>query len=799
METTISTNKKEGFLRKLPFFASVFLAFLAPLFFIPTSSFPFMAGKMMLFWVVVALLVLAWIFEKIKEKKIIFSKNLLVISAFLVPLVYLVSALLSGTLMKSLVGTGFETDVFLVFASLFALMFLVAKAFDKKQVIVFYTALLLGGTLMAFIHILRIFLGADFLSFGILTSPVSNLIGSWNDLGVFFTMILLLSSLASDYLMKDKTSKIISIFAVLVSLFFVMLVNSRFLWVSLIVVTSFVLLFSVLKERGFFDFNLKKLFQRATTYIFLVSLIFAIFQTQIGHLLPNLAGTPNIEVRPTIGGTFEVAKNTATQNLMFGTGPNSFEKQWRLYKPLGVNITEFWNTDFSYGSSLVLTSLVSLGVFGFLAWLLFLASVLFYSFKLVYKKREDSVDKFMALSVASLALFGTLTLLFYTPGLTILILIVLIFGILLAQLKQNSLIKVKEISFSGSKMKSFFVALFLVLALVFVGTFSYFFTKKAQAAVYFNQAIKALNSEGGFNQGYQLLGKTIETQPNDFYFRNLTSLNLAQLQRLFSQEELSQEELQEQFQQIFEASVGSAQRALQLDAGNYLNWLSLAEVYGTVVPLKIEGSYEAAVDAYQKAQILNPTNPMLSLSLANLEIANGDTEKAKEYIQESVQLKQNYSNAYFLLSQLNLSEGNTEEAIQVIEQLATVSPYDPEAFFQLGAFKYEQKDYENARAYLERSVMLSPYYSDAKYLLGLTYNAAGEKEKAVGQFQDLKFLNPEAENIDKILSNIQDGLDPFAGFEQQTNSQQQEEVPQEENTEETNEEEISNDEEEVVE
>ena len=137
-------------------------------------------------------------------------------------------------------------------------------------------------------------------------------------------------------------------------------------------------------------------------------------------------------------------------------------------------------------------------------------------------------------------------------------------------------------------------------------------------------------------------------------------------------------------------------------------------------------------------------------------------------------MKNNYTEAYYMLSQLELNEGNKDTAVEIIEALATVSPNDPQVFLQLGVFKYEDKDYENAQNFLERAVTLNPYFSDAKYLLGLTYGFRGEKDKAEGQFQDLKILNPEDENIETILENIKAGRDPFFGF--QTENQPTQEV-----------------------
>ena len=268
--------------------------------------------------------------------------------------------------------------------------------------------------------------------------------------------------------------------------------------------------------------------------------------------------------------------------------------------------------------------------------------------------------------------------------------------------------------------------------------------------------------------------------PVDLYFRSLTDLNLIQLRNVLNQKDVTDEVLREQFQEVFSASINSAQRAVQIAPKNYLNLLTLAKVYGSVVPLQIEGTYEKSLEIYLEAIKLNSTNPLLVLNLANLEIANGDLEKAKKYTEVAIQMKNNYSDAYYLLSQLKFNEGNTEEAVKVIESLSLVTPNDPEVFLQLGVFNYEKANYERAKSFLERAVVLSPYYSNAKYLLGLTYDFIGEKDKAVGQFNDLKILNPNNENVEIILKNIESGRNPFYGFEQ---PQQISEIIQEESSE----------------
>ncbi|MBU4536547.1 tetratricopeptide repeat protein [Patescibacteria group bacterium] len=782
MDTTIYENKT-SFFKKIPFVIGVVLSFLLPIFIIPMNTYSFALGKNVILFLAIALLFLFWVIERIKNKDFYLSKNILVISAYLVPISYLLSALFSGSIVAGLIGYGFETSTFAFVGSLFVLMFLIARAFNSKQKVLYlYVGLILSAVIMAIVHILRLFLGVDFLSLGLLNSTTSNLIGSWNEFGLFFGLIALISLIANEYLGKDNITKILSSILLVVSLLFIWLVNFNLVWVFLMLASLFLIIYNLFfNKRQEEPVNYSKLYKTPAPYVFVITLLFVFLQGTIGGILPSMFGISNLEVRPTITSTLDIAKSTLATDPLLGVGPSKFVNQWVAYKPQGVNNTEFWNTDFNTGAGFILSSLTTVGLLGFISWVLFIFSFIYLGFKLLKKSKNNQMDHFVVLSLFLSAVYLILFLIFYIPGIVILGLTFLILGVLLSFFNQDNLVKTKRISLGHSKIKTISI---IVIMIVFLGVNvfgGFLFSKKALASVQFNQGVLAINVDQDFAKGYELIIGAINKYPNDFYYRNLTDLNLMQLQNIFNQKDISQEDLQKQFQEVFAATVGSAQKAVQLDINNYQNWVNLAKVYGTVVPLKLEGSYDSALQAYSEAIRLNPSNPLLVLNLANLEIANEDMEKAREYIGVSIQMKNNYSDAYYLLSQIELSAGDKEKAIQIIEALANVSPNDPQVFLQLGAFNYEEKDYKRAQAFLERAVILNPYYSDAKYLLGLTYDVIGEKEKAVGQFSDLKILNPNDKNIDAILKNIEEGRDPFYGFEQQTQAPAEEVIIEENN------------------
>ncbi|MCK5022025.1 MAG: tetratricopeptide repeat protein [Candidatus Pacebacteria bacterium] len=779
MESENNSNKihllTNSLSKKISFFVVIGLALLLPIFVIPSIFFPFLTGKAVILCLAIYILFTIAIIERIKNKYLNVSKNILIIFAGLVPLSYLFSALFSGSIMNEIMGINFETNTFVFILGLFLLMFFVSQFFSpKKDILPLYGVLLTSTFIMMIFHTLRLIFGPNFLSFGgMLNNPTSNLLGTWNELGIFFGLITILSLITAEFLGKNRILKITSYITLTLSLFFVALVNFSLVWISIAGLSLLLIIYKLFinKPKSGLSFNKKRL-PIISLIVFSLALLFFFTKGSIGSYLPSFFEISNVEVRPTISSTIDIAKTTLAKDPIFGVGPTKFVNQWVINKPIGVNNTQFWNVDFNYGTSFLLTSLTTIGLFGFLSWILFIGTIIFLGLKLLKISQKDTFDHYIALSIFSITLYLLIFLMFYIPGVAILGLTFLFLGILLSLLYQERLVRVKKISLKKNKLtKILFIVIMSAISAVIIAN-GYLFVRKTLATIQFQKSLISLNNENNIQKSFEYINKALGNFKNDLYYRALTELNLIQLQAIFNQTDVSQEVLQQQFQITLEQSILGAQSAVDYSPDNYQNWATLAKVYGSVVPLKLEGFYGASNQAYTQAIKLNPNNPLLALNLANLEIGNEDTEKAKEYIKIAIQMKNNYSDAYYLLTQLELNEGNNENALQIIGTLANVTPNDPQVFLQLGSLNYNLKNYENSKAFLERAVTLNPYFADAKYLLGLNYDILGEKTKAVGQFEDLKILIPDNTDIAIILDNIKSGREPFY------NPQQQIEIPE---------------------
>jgi len=163
--------------------------------------------------------------------------------------------------------------------------------------------------------------------------------------------------------------------------------------------------------------------------------------------------------------------------------------------------------------------------------------------------------------------------------------------------------------------------------------------------------------------------------------------------------------------------------------------------------------------------------------MAELEVINGDTQTAREYIREALEKKNNYTAAVFLLAQIQINENQIPEAIQSVESATLLEPNNPAIFFQLGLLKYNQEDIEGAISSLEKALSINNVYANARYFLGLSYSKVGRTDDAIYQFEEIEKTNPDNEEVKLVLENLRSGSDPLEGFETESDTEERDGPP----------------------
>jgi len=762
-------NKQNSSLFSLDTISSGLLVaaiFLLPVFFLPTHVIPIDLAKGSLLSILVSASVLLWLIARLREGVLHIPKSLILFSAVGVTAVFLVSSLFSPAVKISLLGLGHETGTFIVFLVLFLLMFLSSVFFQNMDKVLYaYSALVLSALVLALYQGARLIFGIDFLSFNTFTSSVSNLFGKYNDLALFFGLMAVFSLVTLQLLTLRGSMKTVLHALLLISLFFLALTNFSLAWILVGIFSVVVLVYGLSFERRRAE-ETSDVPVRVNHIPFtplavaIVSLLF-LLPGNLGNVLSASLDISHLEVRPSWGATIEIASRSLSSNPVFGSGPNRFEQEWFSLKPDGINNTLFWDTEFSFGIGMIPTFATTLGIAGILAWVLFLLSFLYTGVKALINPHKDRIINYFIFSSFLGALYLWIVTVFYVPNIVNLSFAFLFTGIFVAMLIKGGSAKNYRVSAVDNPKIGFIIVLLLIVMIVSSAVLEYFFVQRLLSGITFNKAIATFNVNGDINSAESSMLRATELYEYDTYLRALSELQTVRLRNILSTTDASEDVLRAQFQGTLGEAIAYARRATEKDATNYLNWVSLGNVYASVVSLNIEGAYDNALASYDKALERNPKSPALYLILARLEVAHGDIEKARTHIEESLALKQDYAQAIFFLSQIEANEGNIKAAIESTERASLIAPNDIGVFFQLGFLKYKDENYSGAIVALERAVTLNPVYANAKYFLGLSYDQVGRRNDAIAQFEDIEQLNPENSEVKKILGNLRGDREAF--------------------------------------
>lgn len=768
-------QKEEPLLRyAYVIFAAV--ALLLPVFFIPAMSLALAKAAFAFVGVFSAALVLA--IASFRAKTVSYPKSFLFFVVWLLPAVALVSALFSGR-PGAFFGEGFELDTVFVLSLLAAAFTLAALLFDaRKKILTFYGIFLLLGIALALFQIARLILGADVLSLGTLAGPLGNLLGKWNDLGIFFGLLAVLSLVLLEGL-PQRLFRGISFAALLLSLFFLSLVNFSALWVLL----GGFALFLLLRRAP----PLRRLLARAglagESSPFPVAPLLTLLLAAL-LLFPNLGaanrlnvffGTSQLEARPSLGSTLRVAAEIyAKGDSLLGSGPNTFSSSWLLYRPADVTLTPFWNVDFATGFGYIPTAFATGGILGGLLW-----AALFVSFIVEGLNALRGISSETGRLLAQLNFFGALflffTLFFYTPSLPLLVLFFVFLGITLALSRLHGARPFGEVPFGFTKNSAVGTTALLLLAAISVGGLYMSLTRIAGAS--FAQAAASARARGDVPSALLRIGAAKTLAPTDRVYRLAVDIDVAALAKTASDTTLPLDRARAQFQKELNAAIADAAKATEANPHHYANFLSRGSLYAELVPLKIAGAYENARDNYQKAAELNPQNPAIPLVLARLELLNGNEQGANDYVAKSLALKGNFTEAVYFLSQLEIAKGNTAAAIEATEGALALRGNDPTLFFQLGFLRYGAKKYQGAAEAFERALLLSPSYANARYFLGLSFYELSRRRDALAQFEELARTNPDNEEVKSIIANLSKGRAPFAPPNEQVSPEKRKAPP----------------------
>ncbi|MBI5645096.1 tetratricopeptide repeat protein [Candidatus Kaiserbacteria bacterium] len=744
-------------LDSIAFWTLVALTGFIPFFFIPLPWITIIQSKVLLLSIAFTIAVIAFFIARSLEREVrIPAQAALYVAAFL-PVAYALSALVNGFHSVSLVGSGVEADTLAVIGLSFGTLLLFAAVHRRDERLASYTLLsfTLGIFVLECIELVHIAL-PTFSFGGVIALMSGNAFGSLHEYSMILGLGLMIGIL---YVRRGPFPQwfnacLYAFLALTTSL--IALASFTDVWIALSTISALVLLEELWRRKSLPDRHFWKR-EMLLIALIVVSILMIFGSNILTSYLPGRIRISQAEVRPSWIGTLSIAPDSLAGlvSSVFGTGPNTFARVWGLRKPVDVNQTPFWDTSFESGVATIPTSLITVGILGFLAWLAFL-SVSLWSLRNALISSWDGRGRAIVLPLSSIIAYLIFFHVFYAPGSVMMSILFLMLGLLIAYCTDQA----HRVGLPGSPydFRAWGMVGVVTLAACALVIASLGIVRVTTAHTLINRAALIYNTTSDFDRAAQSVATSLRIYGNnDRAHRAAVQIGLLQLQRLVANADPNKADARAQLQATLQNTITHGLQAVSIGSSDYQNWLELAALYTQLAGANIEGAYDRAREAYSRAHEENPTSPIPLYHLAQLEVLNGNSDQAIEYLVAALRLKSDFAPAHYLASQIYVSKGDLKIALQAAASAAQAASGESEAWYNLGAVAFTAGEYSVARDALERALSFQPRFANAMYVLGLAYDTLGARQDAIRVFEALDSLDPGHAEVQKILSNLRSG------------------------------------------
>ena len=738
---------------------SLYLAiFLIPIFFLPFAQSVLGYPKQILLLFLVFLSLIGWLGKQLIQGKIILKENkLLYFILLLILFLFFFSTVFSLWPAASFWGWPLSTaDNFFALFSFLLLVFLFVNTFQTEREVFFAVLLLLISGAIAGLFLLFQLYGVFILPFDFSQTFSFNTLGSVYQAAIFLAILLPIS-----LVLAFRIKKPIFWLILLILLGLIILIDFNHAWI--------VLLLGILTLA---IFGLTGKIRAGLTAFLMALLVLSIFFLFFPLRFAGFPVLP-LQVSPGLVSEIGILKAVYTEgikNTLLGSGPGTFIFDYSQYRSPLLNLTLFWGTRFSSGSSEFLDWFITKGLFGGISLLFFLGLIIYFSIKGLTSQPSNRLGDEMRLGflASAIALVGVGFLSPFNFSLWFL------FWVIVAGLLFYNL-KTREINLDSQFRRAVFSA--IILAIIILGLVLLLFQgQKYLAEVNYDKGIK-FSQQGDIDRAINFTQRaSLFNHSVDIYWRDLAQLYLAKANLIAQDQELTAEQKRRLTQENIASGVQSLNQAITLIPFNVANWNVRGFFYRNLIGIPEAG--EIALESYRRATELEPASPfaygekgrvyiLLAQNFAQRgedEVSKQNLDLAIENLKKAIELKPDYASSHYLLAIAFDQKGKIDEAISKFEEAKVLAPQDVGMAFQLGLLYWRKEEVEKAQNEFEMALNLAPNYSNARYMLGLAYDKRGEKEKAIEEFKKVFELNPENEEVKKILENLERGLPALEGI-----------------------------------
>ncbi|MDO8575117.1 MAG: tetratricopeptide repeat protein [bacterium] len=709
------------------------------------------------------LTIIPWSINKLFKKTLNIPLNTITYSLFGIIVISLISVFVSGDINKSIFGYGVETITggFIWILSIFVILASSILS-NKKSLSVVYKTLGILSIIFIIFNFVSIFWGV----FG----KVINFAGLWSDAGIILATIILVSAILIQFTNLSLWKKIFLYVLIAVSLvteFIISVQFSSIWWVmsafSLLLIIVSCIDFKRGNGREDTAFASRSLIPYTLIIIFVLSLLPVIIPLSQITKIKFLPFSVNYvdQFSSNIAITSSVGQSAIKADPVFGPGPNMYLEVYKANRPKEANNSIIWSVDYWYGFGTIPTLMISTGILGILAWLIFIISFAIRSLKTVFSDIDRGEKNLYSFLSAILALFFGTMLFIHVSGIMLIGITALFVSAYIGSLVQMGRVKIVTL---GENSK-FSITTPIIVSLLILGSLFYLYRQSTilLASSKFDKANILLAEKQDFAGTEELILEAANSTNFDLYYRSLVDLKLIQAGNILnSTNKLEKEEDKKAFTDVFQSAVNYAKKALELSPNDYNNYLYFAKMAETSYTLGQKDSYEQAKASYTKALSMYPNNPSIVLSLARLEGMAGNIDEAEKIVLFALNIKPNYFDAAVFLAQIYEQKKDVPKMIEVTTYIVKmIAPQESvEWYYKLGFLLYTDGKFSDSAQVLGRAIQITPEYANARYFYGLDLARLGKFQEAIEQFKIIRQTNPEIKELDQIISDLELGKQP---------------------------------------
>ncbi len=659
------------------------------------------------------------------------------------------SALFSHTPYLSFFGEGFDQGTFAVFAALLLGLFLASMLFKTRgRIVTFLQGFFIVYVVIALYQLVHLIFPAV-TSLNVFFNRADTPVGVWSDFAFLSGAVLIGGAVMLQFMKPPRKMRIIAMVSSLLALFFVILTNIFMVWVLVGSLAILILIYTLVINR----FSEERNFPFMAFFLSLIALLFILANNLLGGVLANIFKASYVDVHPSLSATVHVAELSLRAHPIFGAGPNRFLNEWLTHRPSIVNSHTLWDVPFNAGASLLMTIAFLGGALGILAVLFFLMTFIRESIRKVFRNAVHPENGYLVFALFLIALYFLAAILFFAPGIAVTISAFAFLGLFFGAMIGEGRVHERTIYFLKDQRASFFSILSIVaLILISAGT-AYAATERFGSFIYFQKALTSMQS-GDIDRANSRLTQAITLADLPLFERTRVLIASQSVQRTLalSSNSASSDSIKAVLQNAVSTGNTAARTAISIDPSDPANYIALGDFLRLIVPLKVDGVFPAAEDAYKRAIALAPDYPKTYLNLAELYFDSGDNKNARIYAQKAINEKPNYTEAFFLMSQIEVADGNSGAAMKRLEDATLIDPNNPDTYFELGLLRYHNGDYSGAAQSFTIAVRLNTQYLNAWYYLALADQKTGAYSDANAILIALHKRLPDNQDVTNALN-----------------------------------------------